>query len=61
MNGHDLPGTAMSSAASSQQVALGGFTSAEAARRLAECGYNELPENGGGDLLDSRLYSQTHS
>jgi hypothetical protein len=24
-----------------------GFTAAEAARRLAECGYNELPENGG--------------
>ena len=34
-------------AASSQQVALGGFTAAKAARRLAECGYNELPENGG--------------
>src|SRR5260370_29641109 len=48
-------------AASSQQVALGGFTAAEAAHRLAECGYNELPENGCGDLLDSRLYSQTQS
>jgi hypothetical protein len=32
-------------AASSQQVALGGFTAAEAARHPAECGYNELPEN----------------
>jgi adenylosuccinate lyase len=28
---------------------------------LEECGYNELPENGCGDLLDSRLYSQTQS
>jgi hypothetical protein len=51
----------MSGAASAQQVALGGFTAAEAAHRLAECGYNELPENGCGDLLDTRLYSQTQS
>ena len=53
--------SAMSGDASAQQVALGGFTAAEAAHRLAECGYNELPENGCGDLLDTRLYSQTQS
>jgi hypothetical protein len=43
------------------QVALGGFTAAEAARRLAECGYNELSENDCEDLRASRLYSQTQS
>jgi hypothetical protein len=48
-------------AASSQQVALGGFTAAEAARRPAECGYIELPENDCEDLRASRLYSQTQS
>jgi hypothetical protein len=36
--------SALAGAASSQQVALGGFTATEAARRLAECGYNELIE-----------------
>ena len=48
-------------AASSQQVALGGFTAAEAAHHLAEGGYNELPENGCRDLRDSSLYSKTPS
>jgi hypothetical protein len=46
-------------AASSQQVALGGFTAAKAARRPAECGYTELPENGCGDLRNCRLHYQT--
>jgi hypothetical protein len=31
------------------------------ASRSAIRGYNELPENGSGELLDSRLYSQTPS
>jgi hypothetical protein len=43
------------SAASSQQVACGGFTAAEAARRPVECGYNELPENDCEDLRASRV------
>jgi hypothetical protein len=49
-------------AASSQQLALGGFTAAKAARRRpAECGYTELPENGCGALRNFRLYYHTQS
>jgi hypothetical protein len=50
----------MPSAASSQQLALGGSTAAEAAHHLAEGGYNELPENGCRDYA-TLVYIPKHS
>jgi hypothetical protein len=40
----------------SGQVPSGGLTAAEAARRLKECGYNELPEERENPLLKFLSY-----